>query len=759
MSRAVIVALALAAVLLTWMAPQGASALTVATDGTVMKVIAAPSERSTLSVTQSGTTIRVQNSGAYDRYEPIYPVAGPGCTLVEVPATEWTVAYRYATCSSIGLTRAEITLGAEPYGRVSTFDGTVSHPENPLLLPTKITAPNYADVYGAPAASNELIALKGAWLIGGAEDDLLIAGPEGSTLDGGGGDDDLRGGPGGDTLYGGDGTDDLDGGAGEDALIVGPGGADKVDGGADRDSCSYWRYTPSGVVISLDGVANDGPRGGTRTGNFTGCEKLIGGEGPDLLTGSGGDDELISGGCCTPTETGPRDELRGMGGDDLLVTSSARTLLDGGPDDDELRLGWGNDDVVGGTGVDTAIYVSSAASPIVADLDGATGDDGHPEYGERDSLGSDIENLTGGPGPDTLGGNAGANVLTGGGGVDDFDGKGGVDTVLLSDFSGAAVDLAAGEGAAHTMWSTPEDFAIDAIENVRGTASPDVLVGSAGPNVLEGAGGDDLLEGDVGKDTLDGGDGYDAVSYADRAAPIAVDLAAGTGGAPGERDALTDIEDAIGGDGADVLLGDAEWNVLEGGDGIDTMNGRAGEDELYGDAGVDAIDARDGEADFVDCGADGAALQLDLGDATENCLSAAPDPGPAPPQPTVVRPPSRPPARTPQTTAQAPAPTPAALTITRRVPSSIGRAVLRRMGVQVRVRCDGACTIAAVLRARAGSRVLGRTKTTAAAGRWAVVRVRAKAPPRRLRSVRIELTVTDAQGRTQRSSGVVKVRG
>lgn len=754
MSRAGIVALALAAVLLTWMAPQGASALTVATDGTVMKVTAAPSERSTLSITQSGTTIRVQSSGPYDRYEPIYPVVGPGCTSIEVPATEWTVAYRYATCSSVGLTRAEIMLGAEPYGQLSTFGGTVSHPTDPLLLPTKVTAPEYASVYGTPAAPNELISLKGAWLVGGTQDDVLVGGPQGDTLDGGGGDDDVRGGPGPDTLYGGDGADSLNGGEGEDILIANPGGADTVDGGPDRDSCSYWQYTTDGVVISLDGVANDGPRGGTRAGNFTGCEKLIGGEGPDLLTGSGGDDELISGGCCTPTESGPRDELRGLSGDDLLVTSSARTLLDGGADDDEFRLDWGNDDVVGGPGVDTAVYVSSMSSPIVADLDGATGDDGHPESNEHDSLGSDIENLTGGPSPDILGGNASANVLDGGGGIDDFDGKGGVDTARLSDFSGAAVDLAIGEGTANAMWSTPEDFAIDAIENVRGTSSPDLLLGDDGRNTLEGGGGDDLLEGAGGKDLLRGSEGYDAVSYADRSTPVTVDLAAGTAGAAGENDALADIEDAIGGDGDDTLLGDAEWNILEGGAGADILDGRAGEDKVYGDADADTIEARDGEEDYVDCGEQGAALQADADDVTDNCESPSPSPAPSAGPP----PPSASPLRAPQTTAQAPAPVPA-LTVTRRLPATIRRAQLRRTGVALRLRCTGACTATAVLRGRAGSRALGRTTTKVAAGRWAVVRVRAKHPPKRLRSVRVELTVTDAQGRKQRTAGVVKVRG
>ena len=54
------------------------------------------------------------------------------------------------------------------------------------------------------------------------------------------------------------------------------------------------------------------------------------------------------------------------------------------------------------------------------------------------------------------------------------------------------------------------------------------------------------------------------------------------------------IENATGGSGNDVLLGNSAANVLTGNDGDDILIGRAGNDLLLGGAGVDSVTGGDG---------------------------------------------------------------------------------------------------------------------------------------------------------------------
>jgi hypothetical protein len=139
---------------------------------------------------------------------------------------------------------------------------------------------------------------------------------------------------------------------------------------------------------------------------------------------------------------------------------------------------------------------------------------------------------------------------------------------------------------------------------VLGSPGGDLLVGGAGDDALGGRDGDDRLDGGSGDDRLDGGAGRDTVSYQSRTAPVDVDLAAGAGGASGERDLLGGVEDAVGGRGADRLAGDAGPNALLGGEGRarDAIAGRGGNDVLIGHtvAGGPGDDALDGRA--VSCG-------------------------------------------------------------------------------------------------------------------------------------------------------------
>ena len=77
---------------------------------------------------------------------------------------------------------------------------------------------------------------------------------------------------------------------------------------------------------------------------------------------------------------------------------------------------------------------------------------------------------------------------------------------------------------------------------------------------MNGLGGDDsIVDGEAAPeaDTLDGGNGLDTLTFTGRAASVRVDLAADpqVAGSTGEDNVLTSFESAVGGEGADDLLG------------------------------------------------------------------------------------------------------------------------------------------------------------------------------------------------------------
>ena len=89
---------------------------------------------------------------------------------------------------------------------------------------------------------------------------------------------------------------------------------------------------------------------------------------------------------------------------------------------------------------------------------------------------------------------------------------------------------------------------------------------------------------------LDGGTGLDTVDYSLRPPGVTVNLTTGFGASPGALDLITASENAIGGTGADLLVGDAAVNSLDGGAGDDRLRGLGGADVLVGGGGSDTVD-------------------------------------------------------------------------------------------------------------------------------------------------------------------------
>ena len=101
--------------------------------------------------------------------------------------------------------------------------------------------------------------------------------------------------------------------------------------------------------------------------------------------------------------------------------------------------------------------------------------------------------------------------------------------------------------------------------------------------------------------TIWDGGGVDTLDASTQSLPADISLVAGTfssigpkayGGSAFENVAIAfgvTIENAIGGGGADTILGNAANNLLTGGGGNDTLSGAAGDDILGGGAGDDLL--------------------------------------------------------------------------------------------------------------------------------------------------------------------------
>jgi Ca2+-binding RTX toxin-like protein len=358
----------------------------------------------------------------------------------------------------------------------------------------------------------------------------------------------------------------------------GTSGDDVLSGGADKDF--------------LEGLA----------GNDT----LFGGDNGDNLLGEAGND-IIHGGNGT-------DELMGGDGNDYLYGEADGDYMEGGAGADHLYGGGAEDglNMIGymyspsGVTVNLATLTASggdAQGDVFVDFQSAEGSQFHDVLignGDTNYLkGQDGDDtLYGAAGFDYLYGEDGNDTLNGGPGSqyngDMLDGGSGTDTASYSDATAAVtVNLATSLG---THGDAQGDSYVS-IENVDGGAGADTLIGSAGANTLQGNGGadtlsggdgTDVLRGGAGADHLDGGAGFDVAMYSENSAAVTVNLAAGTGlGGTAQGDVLTSIEAVYGGNGNDILTGNAAANTLVGNAGNDTLTGGGGRDDLAGGAGAD----------------------------------------------------------------------------------------------------------------------------------------------------------------------------
>ena len=195
-------------------------------------------------------------------------------------------------------------------------------------------------------------------VFGGSGPDQITGGADGNFLEGRGGDDTIDGLEGVDTLDGGTEVDTIQGAEGDDIINNGAAadGADTVMGGQGVDLSSYQNRS-NALTVNLDNVANDGEAGENDDVKAS-VEKVIGGAGPDVLTGSGFDNTLTGG--------GSGDTFAAGGGNDKLLGKAGGDAMFGGDDNDTLQGGTGADTMGGGPGIDKADY-SDAGTGIGRD--------------------------------------------------------------------------------------------------------------------------------------------------------------------------------------------------------------------------------------------------------------------------------------------------------------------------------------------------------------------------------------------------------
>ncbi len=202
-----------------------------------------------------------------------------------------------------------------------------------------------------------------------------------------------------------------------------------------------------------------------------------------------------------------------------------------------------------------------------------------------------------------IGNDGDRDILTPGTGRITVNADGGNDRIDASAYSsvrpvyGTLVELHGGPGRDVLIGSTVASndlYGEDGDDLLEGGNGRDRLYGGMGNDRLFGGGGDDWFYQEAtvdGADDMFGGSGLDWVSYKKRTTGVTVTIGdTQLDGEPGEGDRVhADIENVMGGQGPDVLVGNTANNDLDGRGGDDELYGGAGADRLFGMAGKDIL--------------------------------------------------------------------------------------------------------------------------------------------------------------------------
>lgn len=467
-------------------------------------------------------------------------------------------------------------------------------------------------------------------------ENTIFTGDGDATVFGGVARDVIASAAGDDVVDGGDGDDFIATGTGEDT-IIGSAGDDTFEGGDGIADTLDYSSRSNGVTLNMSVVNGDGYSEayiGAETDLVRDIENVIGGNADDFLTGS--DDGNV---------------LEGGDGDDTLVSQLGNDILDGGDGTDTADFSYSSNALTVdlGTNIGGGFFAATTSAQNVQ-LRGieyviATAHDDELVGGALDDH---FEGLTG---VNSFGWSLGNDIFdaTGGSGILYYLDANGVDvdTDLTADlsFDMSVFDVGTLRYDINIAGLGKVDEVSLNIDAIYAGAGDDNMLGDAGAQTFFGNDGDDILSGRAGADTLDGGDGLDQlfggsdddVIYANEDGVVDVyDGDAGVDtlildGAGGDvsldlnaelmtsvlfgNDIVRDIENVVGTDLDDTILGNADDNYFVGNIGNDVLQGREGNDSLVGGAGADSLDGGDDD-DILDGGNNDDELVGGLGDDT-----------------------------------------------------------------------------------------------------------------------------------------------
>lgn len=502
-------------------------------------------------------------------------------------------------------------------------------------------------IYGN-AGNDSILGGNGNDLIFGGADNDNVNGEYGvDTVYGGDGDDTVQGGKLNDVLYGDSGNDFIYGAQHNDTLIGGT-GLDNLYGGTEADVFKFVALTDSTTAITdiiqdFEDAVDKIDLSGLGFYHITSNNFTVAGElrlvydavanRTTLLSDqfpsgfrfhmTGNHAALTESSFILDVPTGPTTLSGSAWNDTLNGTVASETIL-GLDGNDAITGNAGADTIDGGNGIDSAYYSSDIVG-ITVDLNLSTAQTGNSASESYGDVISNIENVVGGTGDDTIVGSSLDNNLTGADGEDLLRGEWGNDSL----FGGNGDDtLSGGKGNDQLKGEYGNDILYGEQQNdnlsggkgndtLYGGTENDGLYGEQHNDVLYGEDGDDTLSGGSEADTLDVGNGTDTATYSNDTVGITLNLGLATaqaGNASSEAygDILVSIENAIGGTVADSITGSTSSNSLSGLGGADTLLGGNGNDTLDGGTGADSLDGGAG-TDTVSYAASSAGVTINLG--------------------------------------------------------------------------------------------------------------------------------------------------
>jgi Ca2+-binding RTX toxin-like protein len=312
-----------------------------------------------------------------------------------------------------------------------------------------------------------------------------------------------------------------------------------ADGSTGTDTLDYSAYT-SNVTVNL----TTGSAPGITT--LAGFENVIGTDFDDTITGNTDVNDIQTG-----------------DGDDVVFGSTGNDTLDGG----------GNTAV--GDTLDYSAFTSEAIDAnLVTGIIDVTG-----VFNFTDTT-SNFENIITSIGNDTLTANASNNTLEGGAGDDTYIFNAGTGTDTVVDTGGINDTVSFASVGANLTFDLDNTPTITGSGTVNTPASIENYIAGTGDDtfVIQSTAPIANLNGSAGSDTLD---------YSLYGSAVTVDL---TTNSATNTTSIANIENAIGGIGADTFTGDANANEFTGNGGNDTFVGSAGADTLDGGADSDTVD-------------------------------------------------------------------------------------------------------------------------------------------------------------------------